>query len=80
MRRKDQCFMCNSRSCYTRICREEDEKGAAFDEIACNLHIFDLEQYSDTILGKKNGVMRVHISGTARQKRGESVPKHKEWV
>ena len=67
-KRKDECIFCKSRSCYTRIVRLEEP---AYDEVACPSHVLDLERHSDTKLGTRNGVMRHHISGTARQKRGE---------
>lgn len=69
MKRKDECLFCKSRSCYTRIYRTADEKGPGYDEIACDKHIHDLEKHSDEVLGSHNGVMRLHMSSTARHKR-----------
>ena len=69
-KRKDECLFCKSRACYTRIVRLEEPE---YDEIACRSHTLDLERHSDTMLGTRNGVMRHHISGTARQKRGEII-------
>jgi len=68
-KRKDECIFCKSRSCYTRIVRLEEP---AYDEVACDYHVLELEKHSDEVLGTKNGIMRTHLSGTSRQKRGES--------
>ena len=66
-KRKDECLLCKSRACYMRIVRKEEP---CYDEIACSKHILDLEKHSDETLGKGNGVMRNHIWGSERQKRG----------
>ena len=63
-KRKDECFKCNSRSCYYRI------YNTTFDEIACVVHSRDLEKYANEILGKSGGVMRRHVSSIHKQKRG----------
>lgn len=65
-KRVDECLFCRSRSCYTKICTDD----FIFDEVACNNHILDLEKHSDKVLGKDNGVMRSHVTSTARLKRG----------
>ena len=70
MKRKDECLFCSSRSCYTRIYRESNP---AYDEIACSLHIHDLEKHSDQTLGSHNGVMRWHQSSTGKLKRGDKI-------
>ena len=73
MKRKDECLFCKSRACYTRIYRESDEKGPAYDEVACDKHIIDLEKHSDEVLGSHNGVMRWHQGSTGKLKRGEKI-------
>jgi hypothetical protein len=67
-KRKDECLFCASRSCYTRIVRLVEPK---YDEVACSQHISELEKHSDEVLGRRNGVMRNHISSTGRMKRCE---------
>jgi hypothetical protein len=67
-KRVDECLFCSKRSCSTRIVRLIEPK---YDEIACHTHVEDLEKHSDEVLGSKNGVMRNHISSSARLKRGE---------
>ena len=63
-KRKDECFKCTSRSCYTKII------AYCYEEIACNKHLRDLEKESDLILGKGNGVQRIHQSSTGKMARG----------
>jgi len=70
-KRKDECLFCGRRSCSTRIVRLEEP---AYDEVACDIHVEDLEKHSDEVLGSHNGVMRCHISSSGRLKRGEPVP------
>jgi hypothetical protein len=65
--RKDQCKFCTSRSCYVRIYTDD----LSYDEVACNKHIIDLEKHSDRVLGRGNGVMRTHVTGTSKKKRGK---------
>jgi hypothetical protein len=72
-KRKDECLFCKSRNCHTRIVRLEKPQ---YDEVACNVHIFELEEHSDIVLGSKNGLMRWHMSGTSRHKRGEPTPSY----
>jgi len=67
-KRKDECFCCSSRSCYTRIYRREVP---IFDELACYKHVEDLQEHADKVLGYKTGVMRNNISGTRKYMRGE---------
>ena len=67
-KRKDECLFCSSRTCNTRIVRQNEPK---YDEIACYKHIEELEKHSDEVLGYKNGVMRHHITSTGQLKRGE---------
>jgi hypothetical protein len=43
----------------------------SYDEVACNKHIIDLEKHSDRVLGRGNGVMRTHVTGTSKKKRGK---------
>ena len=66
-KRKDECFTCTSRACYTRVVRENDPK---YDEVACRKHIKELEHHADEMLGSGNGIIRSHISSTGYQKRG----------
>ena len=65
--RRDQCLFCKSRSCYTKIYTDDFR----YDEVACDKHVHDLEKHSDKVLGKNNGVMRTHLSGTSKLKRGK---------
>ncbi len=67
-KRKDECLICKSRSCYKRIVRET---APYYDEVACNEHISDMEKHSDATLGTKNGIYRNYISSTGKLKRGE---------
>lgn len=60
-KRKDECLFCSSRTCSIRI----------YDELACNKYILDLEKHSDKVLGSHNGIMRNHVSGSGKYKRGE---------
>ncbi len=43
-----------------------------FDEVACREHANDLEVYADAVLGKNNGVMRMHVSGNSKYQRGDA--------
>lgn len=67
--RKDQCFYCTSRRCYTRIVSSEDN-GATYDEVACSRHSDALHTHSDITAP---GVMKLFISGTGREKRGVEI-------
>jgi hypothetical protein len=67
-KRIDECFMCKSRSCYKRVYRNEEPY---FYEIACEDHEWHLDEFSDEILGKNNGVMRIYVSGSSIQKRNK---------
>jgi hypothetical protein len=69
-KRIDECLFCSSRTCRTRIVRPEEPH---YDEVACNRHISELEKHSDVVLGRKNGVMRHHISSLGNLKRGENI-------
>ena len=70
-KRKDECFKCSSKKCYTRIVT----KDKSFDEVACGNHISDLEKHADDIFGKNNGVMRTHISSSAKLSRERDIDK-----
>lgn len=70
VKRKDECLFCTKRSCNTRIVRLETP---TYDEVACFIHVEDLEKHSDVVLGYKNGIMRHHISSSGRLKRGEPI-------
>ncbi|WP_312093408.1 hypothetical protein [Aminipila sp.] len=67
--RKDQCFFCHSRACYDRIVSSVDN-GKTYDEVACRRHITDLEKHSDE---KAPKVMKLFVSSTGKQKRGEDL-------
>lgn len=41
-----------------------------FDEVSCDEHRRDLEKHADNILGSHNGVLRNHISSSAKLSRG----------
>jgi hypothetical protein len=66
-KRIDECLFCSSRKCHARIVRSLEPK---YDEIACDKHVRDLQLHNDEALGKNNGIMRVHQSGS-RVKRGQ---------
>jgi hypothetical protein len=67
-KRKDECLFCSSRTCSTRIYRRDVP---IYDELACDKHILDLEKHSDEVLGSHNGIMRNHVQGSGKYKRGE---------
>jgi hypothetical protein len=69
-KRKDECLFCSSRSCHTRIVRLENP---VYDEVACSRHVANLEDHSDSVLGRKNGVMRNHITSSSKMERGEQM-------
>jgi len=58
-RRRDKCFMCNSRTCHLRIWLP----GYSFDEVACDEHAADLRAYVENRLSvwQKNA-MRVVVA------------------
>ena len=60
----NECFMCKSRFCSVGIISCADE-GKSFNEIACAKHTDDLYKESDKVLGKNNGVQRLHVSTTS---------------
>lgn len=60
-----RCFKCKKIKCHTKIICYEP----AWEFGACDDHIKDLEQKSNTELGKGNGVMRNHITSTSPVKR-----------
>lgn len=64
----NECFKCRSRFCSNGIISSDDD-GEAFNEIACNKHVEDLEKYADEVLGKNNGVFRMHSSITGTYSR-----------
>ncbi len=70
VKRSDTCLFCNRRRCYLRIVRTEAPK---YDEIACPLHVLDLEKHSNEVLGVRNGVFRHHISGNLSMCRGDKI-------
>lgn len=57
-KRKNECYKCTSRRCYTRIVSLD---GPKFDEVACVLHSSELCVYSDKVLGNP-GFLRSHIT------------------
>ena len=63
MKRSNECFKCRNRFCANGIITTEDN-GELFNEIACPKHTGDLYDYADEVLGKNNGVYRLHISTT----------------
>lgn len=67
--RKDQCYFCTSRKCYSRIVSVNDD-GKTYDEVACPRHVHDLEMHSDN---NAPGVMKYFISSTGCLKRGEKI-------
>ncbi len=62
--RRDQCFLCTSRSCYYRIWTIDGE----FDEVACRDHQDDLEAAADRTLGDE---LRQHQLYSMRLARSE---------
>lgn len=76
----NECFKCRSRFCSNGIISSDDD-GEAFNEIACPKHTDDLYKYADEVLGKNNGVFRMHCSTTgtySRRTLKESLKKQKE--
>ncbi len=69
-KRKDECLICKSRNCYSRIVREESPY---YDEVACTRHNIEMGKHSDITLGKGNGIYRHYISSTGKLKRGEKI-------
>ena len=67
-KRKDECLFCSSRKCSTRIYRRDVP---IYDELACDKHIKELEKHAEETLGKNNGILRHHVSGTGTYRRGE---------
>ncbi len=65
--RKNQCFMCESRSCCHRIVTPD----LAFDEIACQRHGDDLAMHADVVLG---GALRCTLQSSCWVKRGDPYP------
>ena len=65
-KRKDECQICTSRSCYHRIYREENPK---YDEVYCDSHIKEAEELSDKILGINNKIYRTFQSSTGKLSR-----------
>ncbi|WP_373750061.1 hypothetical protein [Jeotgalibaca porci] len=59
----NECFKCRSRFCSTGIISVADA-GERFNEIACPKHTSELYRRADEVLGRKNGVERLHISTT----------------
>lgn len=60
----NECFKCKNRFCSVGII-SCDDNGNAFNEVACAKHTDDLYKEADRILGKDNGVMRLHVSTTS---------------
>jgi len=60
----NECFKCRNRFCSNGIISVAD-KGEAFNEIACPKHTGDLYKYADEVLGKDNGVYRLHVSSSS---------------
>ena len=59
------CFECGKYKCYYKIvCYSQPWEFAA-----CGDHINALEKKADRELGKRNGVMRTHVSSTSPVKR-----------
>ena len=63
MKRSNECFKCRNRFCANGIISTEDN-GELFNEIACSKHTDDLHDYANAVLGKNNGISRLHISTT----------------
>jgi len=68
-KRKDECQLCSSRSCYHRIYRTEEPK---YDEVYCDKHIKDAEALSDKILGINNKIYRTFENSTGKLWRGNN--------
>lgn len=69
-KRKDECVLCTKRACYHRICTQD----LSYDEVNCYDHVQEAEKHADKVLGGRgSGVMRTHISSTAKQSRGVAV-------
>jgi len=68
-KRKDECLFCKKRKCYERVVSSRD-RGAAYDEVACEKHKLNMYKDSDERAPK---IMKHFISSTAPQKRGELV-------
>ena len=65
--RKDECLICGSRRCHTRIYTDD----LTYDEVACSKHISMLEKNADI---RKPGVMKTHLTSTGLLKRGGEKP------
>ena len=63
MKRSNECFKCRKRVCANGIISVVD-KGESFNEIACSKHTDDLHDYANAVLGKNNGISRLHVSTT----------------
>ncbi|AYJ73435.1 hypothetical protein [Enterococcus phage GVEsP-1] len=59
----NECIGCRSRFCANGIVSVADN-GASFNEIACPKHTDMLYKKADEVLGKNNGVQRLHVSTT----------------
>ena len=64
-KRKDECQFCSSRSCYTRIFREESPK---YDEVLCNKHLKEGHNKCNEVLGVGKN-LRTHQSSTGKLSR-----------
>jgi hypothetical protein len=60
-KRPNECLFCTSRRCHYHIYSSKDE-GASYNEIACNKHIWVLEEDADWMAP---GVMKQHLSSSS---------------
>ena len=73
----NECFKCRSRFCSTGIISVADA-GESFNEIACPKHTSELYRRADEVLGKDNGVYRLHVSSSSTLSRKMMKEKVKE--
>ena len=77
MKRSNECFKCRNRFCANGIISVVD-KGESFNEIACPKHTSELYRRADEVLGKDNGVYRLHVSSSSTLSRKMMKEKVKE--
>lgn len=61
-KRKNECLVCDRRSCYERVV-SSDDGGKTYDEVACDNHIKELHK-------KAPKIYKHFISSTGKQSRG----------
>ena len=79
MKPSNECFMCRNRFCANGVISVAD-KGDSLNEIACQKHTDALYEKANEVLGKGNGVERLHVGTTGTLSRNLMKSHLENWL